>query len=281
MARHNKKRNTGLLYEFLVRTISDAIIEGNKKKRDQALSIIRKHFVPGSELHKEFRLFHSLAATTVKSASVADSILEAARKASAKCDNKELDYEKSLLIRSINHNINENKFYDRRVPEYKIYATIQTLLNEWRDDNTTDIVQIAEFEHQLKEWLLQNKEVTKLEEVVDGSGDPLVERLMIKKLNERYKDNLTEAQSNIIRSYIFARDEESKEALSENLSHIKSDVVENIDNYLNENAGKDKYLDSKLKRAKERILKESVDQIDDLKIEKFLDISKLSEELLG
>ncbi len=280
MTRHNKKRNTGLLYEFLVRTISDAIIEGDETRRNTALSVVRKHFKPGTELHKEFRLFHSLAATTVKSSSVADAILESAKKASNVCDMSKLDHEKSLLIRSINHKLNDEGFFNRRISEYKIYATIQTLLNEWRTEGFSDIVKIAQFEEQLKEWLLEDKTVTTLQEEIEmSSSDPLVEKLMVKKFNEKYNNNLMEQQSEIIRSYIFAKEEDSLESLSESFENIKSSALNSIESYLSENTGKDKYLDEKLKKAKSLIVQESVDLIDDEKVEKFLDISKLTEEL--
>lgn len=279
MSRHNKKRNTGLLYEFLVRTISDSIIEGDEKRRDLSLSIVRKHFIPGSELHKEFRLFHSLVATTVRSSSVADSILESAKKASMIFDENKLDHEKSMLIRSINHKINDESFFDRRVPEYKIYATIQTLLNEWRSGELNDIVKLAQFEEQLKEWLLQDKKITTIDEELKIQADPLIEKLMIKKINERYKDNLTEEQANIIRSYIFAKDEETRKMLNESLVNIKEKALESIDLYLKENVGKDKYLEDKLRKAKDLILKENVEDVDDHKVERFLDISKLRQEL--
>ena len=68
---HNKRRNAGLLYEFLVRTISQALVEGNQKKSSTALKILRRHFKPGTELHKEFRLINALVRSTVSSESVA------------------------------------------------------------------------------------------------------------------------------------------------------------------------------------------------------------------
>jgi len=281
MTRHNKKRNTGLLYEFLVRSISDSVIEGDEKRRNTALSIIKKHFTVGSELYKEFRLFNSLAASTVKSSSVADTILEAAKKASSMCDIEKLDYEKSLLIRSINHGLGDGYFYDRKISEYKIYATIQTLLNEWRSGEYSDIVALAQFEEQLKEWLLKEKKSNSLNEETTSFPvrDPLVEKLMIKKINEKYNDSLNEEQANIIRSYIFAKDEVTKNKLVESLELIKTKTLNEIDSYFTVSAGKDKFFDEKLKKAKSLILKENVDSIDDEKIEKFLDISKLGQEI--
>lgn len=269
MARHNKKRNVGLIYEFLVRTASEAIIEGNDSRRDTALKIIKKHFGKKGELYKEFRLFHSLIATTVKSESVADRILESAKEASRNYDESILDHEKSLLIRSINHNLNDNNFYDRRVNEYTIYATVQTLLNEWRKKTPSDIVVVAEYEQQLKEWLMKEKKVSTVDEV--SEADPLVEKLMLKKFNERYA-GLTEDQSNLIRSYIFS-DGETKDKMGQ----IKESTLNKIDSYLKDKAKKG-FITEKLQRAQKIIQDISTEPNDD-NIRKFLDVAKLNQEI--
>ena len=126
---HNKKRNTALLYEFLVRTIASALVEGDKKTSSTALKILRRYFKPGTQLYKEFRLFNALVKTTVSSSAVTSSIIAEAKAAAQTADIVALDREKSLLIRSINHALNIDNFYDHPVSEYRTYATIQTLLN--------------------------------------------------------------------------------------------------------------------------------------------------------
>ncbi len=270
MTRHNKKRNTGLLYEFLVRAASEAIIEGDDKNRDVALKIIKRHFARNSELYREFRLFHSLAATTVQSETVADSILEAAKHAAKQYNARNLDHEKSMLIRSINHNLNNNKFYDRRVSEYTIYATIQTLLNEWRRSTPSDIVKVAEYEQTLREWLLQPKSVSTVDDTSDA--DPLVEKLMLKKFNERYGGNLTAEQADLIRSYVF-----SDGNMTEQIDKLKETTLNEIGNYLKEHG--DSYLTQKLERAQTLILESKIDESDEC-VEKFLDIAKLKHEIV-
>ncbi len=275
MPNHNKKRNVGLLYEFLVRTMSDAVVENDAHRRDTALSIIKKHFKKDSEIYKEFRLFHSLAATTVESDSVADSILQSAKEVSRKYDAQKLDRQKSLLIKDINHNIQDSSFYHRRFNEYTTYATIQTLLNEWRNPVPSDIVKVAEYEDNLKKWLLSEKKVSKLED--EEHTDPLVEKLMLKKFNERYGDSLTNEQADIIRSYIF-----SQEKVEDKLKEVKEQAVQNISNFLADPKNKgDKYLSEKLKKAKVIIESTVTSEIDDQKVEKFLDIAKLMHEING
>ena len=101
-----------LLYEFLVQTISKSLIDDDKKKSSAALKILRKHYKPGTQLYKEFRLINALAKTTVSSEHVAASILKEAKAAATSMDHDSLDREKSLLIRNINHNINDDNFYN-------------------------------------------------------------------------------------------------------------------------------------------------------------------------
>ena len=88
---HQKKRNSGLLYEFLVHCISRALVENDQKKSAAALKILRRHFKPGTELYKEFRLINSLIKTTVSSESVASSIVTEAKAAARSHDIKVLD----------------------------------------------------------------------------------------------------------------------------------------------------------------------------------------------
>ena len=115
MSAHNKKRNTGLLYEFLIHTISQALVDDDKRKSSRALKIIKSHFKPGTELYKEFRLINSIMKTTVSVESVASSILGEAKVAARSHDVDSLDREKSLLIRSINHQLNDDHFYDQQI----------------------------------------------------------------------------------------------------------------------------------------------------------------------
>lgn len=273
MPNHNKKRNVGLLYEFLVRTMSDAVVENDAHRRDTALSIIKKHFKKDTEIYKEFRLFHSLAATTVESDSVADSILESAKEVSRKYDAQKLDRQKSLLIKDINHNIKDANFYHRRFNEYTTYATIQTLLNEWRKPIPSDIVRVAEYEDNLKKWLLSEKQSSPIED--EEHTDPLVEKLMLKKFNERYGDSLTNGQADIIRSYIF-----SQEKIEDKLKEVKDQAVQNISKFLANPKNKgDTYLFEKLQKAKVIIESTVISEVNDQKVERFLDIAKLMHEI--
>ena len=133
--KHNKKRNVGLLFAQLSQSVSESMVEGDIDKANKALSIVKRHFNPGTELFKEFRLFRAIVATSVPSDSLASSIIGEAKAASKKIDTRLLKQQKSALIKDINYNLKEETFYDRRVSDYKIFATVQTLLSEWRNES--------------------------------------------------------------------------------------------------------------------------------------------------
>lgn len=276
--KHNKRRNSLLIYEFLVRTISKSLIEDDKKGSAAALKILRKHFKQGTELYKEFRLMNSLAKTTVSSEHVAASILKEAKIASEAFDFQKLDREKSILIRNINHILNDENFYDQHVNEYRTYATIQTLLNEWKSSNK-DLHRMAHFEDQLMKHLVTVKTpVSDTTIAEDTSGTArLLMKVMTKKLNEKYNGVLNEHQKSLIKAYAYSAASEDQTSIKMKLQEIKSELVGLIDGYKSE--VQNDYLKNKLSETKTVLLEENLETIDDSTVTRFMLYAKLNDEL--
>lgn len=281
--KHNKRRNTGLLYEFLVRTISQALVEGDQKRSSTALRLIKKHFKQGTELYKEYRLINALMKSTVSSQAVASSILTEAKSAARSYDVSKLDKEKSLLIAAINRSINNELFYDQPVNEYKMYATIQTLLNDWRtSDDKRDIQRLAKYENSLVEWLQsqkseQNDEIVTVENV---GTNRLLMKTMMKKLNEKYNKVLIPEQKELIRAYAFSTASNDVASVKLKLQELKERLFAEIDRYVSENVH-DSYINSKLTEVKGMIQNETMDVIDDNLVTRFMLYTKLNSELIG
>lgn len=277
---HNKKRNTALLYEFLIRTISSALVEGDKKKSSTALKILRRHFKQGTQLYKEFRLFNALIKTTVSSDAVAASILNEAKTAARVFDVNELDREKSLLIRNINHAINDENFYDQPIAEYRLYASIQTLLNEWRKPaGMVDIQVIADYENQLRDWLVTEKKKVEQPLIDESPGTArLLMKVMMKKLNEKYSSSLNDEQREIIKAYAFSAANDDQTTIKKKLEEIKTSLLESIDGYSKQKS-ENTFLVEKLQNTKSKILSESFDNVDDSVVSKFMLYSTLRHEL--
>ncbi len=275
--KHNKRRNSLLIYEFLVRTISKSIIDDDKKKSATALKILKRHFKPGTELYKEFRLMNALAKTTVSSEHTAASILSEAKNAVKSFDGQKLDREKSILIRNINHTLNDENFYDQHVNEYREFATIQTLINEWQSASK-DLHVVAKFEDQLMKQLVTEKVPSAdstISEDTTGSARLLM-KVMTKKLNEKYSGVLNEQQKSLIKAYAYSTASDDQTSISMKLQEIKTELIDLIDGY--ETVAND-YLKNKLQETKSTLLSESLELVDDETVTRFMLYSKLKDEL--
>lgn len=276
---HNKKRNSILLYEFLVSSISKSLVEDDKRKSSAALKILRRHFKKGTNLYREFRLINSLIKTTVSSPQVAARILKEAKDAALQLNENDLDREKSLLIRNINHTINEVGFYDQHIAEYRMCASIQQLINEWRSKDA-DIGKVAEYEDQLVQWLLAPK--TTINEHTIAEDTPGTSRLlmsvMTKKLNEKYSGVLNEQQKGLIKAYALSSATSDTSHLKNKLQEIRQDLLGSINSYLEEVKALP-HLSNKLMETKTELLNENVEEINDSTITKFMVYSKLKGEL--
>ena len=277
---HNKKRNAALLYEFLIRTISSSLIEGDKKVSSIALKILRWYYKPGTQLYKEFRLFNALIKTTVSSDAVASTILREARLAVGAIDATTLDREKSLLIRNINYSIKNENFYDQPIAEYRLYATIQTLINEWRKPSgSADIASLAIYENTLREWLLSEKKSEDHTLIDETPGTTrLLVKVMMKKLNEKYSALLNEDQQEIIKAYAFSTANDNQVAIKKKLEEIRNSLLRSIDEYAIQKQDNE-YIINKLHDTKSMILSESFDVVNDNIVSRFMLYSTLHQEL--
>ena len=276
---HQKKRNAGLMYEFLVSSISRALVEDDKRRSAAALRVIKKHFKPGSELYKEFRLINSLMKTNVSNHTVAANILQEAKRAARSHDYAALDREKSLLIRSINHGLKDDMFYDSAIKEYRMYATLQTLINDWRSA-TPDLERMARYEDQVVTWLTSKKDSADTSGVLDESPgtNRLLMKVMMKKLNEKYNGVLSPMQKEIVRSYAWSTTHDSNKMITEQLKSVQHTLVGAISEYIDTHPV-EKALITKLTTTREKLLAENVDSVDDATVTRFMLYSKLDSEL--
>ena len=275
---HNKKRNVGIIYEQLLRKISASLIEGDEKTANIALSILKKHFKQGSQLYREFRLFQALVKTTVPSESLATRILQEAKSAAKNFNLHELEKEKSQLIKEINHALNDNRFYHQHVANYRSFATIQTLLNDWRRDQSGDFSRITSYEKKVHQWLLAEKKGPASSQQVDTDINNLTVRVMTEKFNQKYGITLNDEQSSLIKEYVFSQATEKTAGLVTFLEQIKAVTLTELRDFA---AGcQNKILNEKMDHVRRNVVDLSTENIDDDTISRFLLICKLKQELL-
>jgi len=197
--RHSKFKNTGVLFELLVRQIaSDTLNE----KNSPALSIIKKHFKNGSELSKELKLYQYLVKENFDNSYKAQEFLNIVLSERKKLNEGVLKREKYNLIKTINERFTTNDFFKYRVSNYKSLASIYKLFENSEGVSPKEWVEC-------KNVILEN--VTKKpkaerevnSEYVNESKDVrlLAYKFLVDKFNEKYK-GLTTEQKSVLRNYI-------------------------------------------------------------------------------
>lgn len=232
MAKHNKKRNVGLLHEQLILLASKNIIEGNIEFANKIFSIIEKHFSKGTELLKEFQLFNALANTTIANNDlIARRIIDESRLACSNHNYEKLELEKSRLIKEINLTLDKEIVYNQKISNYKIFSTIQALLNEWRGkESKLNPSERIEYEIVLENWLLENgKKIKETQEYLNKTenANPLVLNIMINKFNKKYGEKLNNEQINLLNASL----ESNNDKVVSIIENIKSKAKVSLDKF--------------------------------------------------
>ncbi len=275
--KHNKKRNVGILFSQLSEYISAALVEGREKDAHTALGIVKRHFVKGTELHREFRLFRALVTTSVPNPSLASSIILEAKEASRGMDITRLRQEKSALIKDINYKIAEQGFYSRRVNEYKAFATVQTLLNHWRRKDS-DVAIVTKFETSLHEHLLREKKSVALETLATPDVNRLTVQIMQEKLHERYGQVLNESQSALLKQYVFSKQANSTSSMLKSLEQVKVSATTSLSSF--EKECDNVVLKEQISAVRKKITELPIEQVDDSVMSQYLTLMKLTEEFV-
>lgn len=274
MSKHNKKRNVGIIYELLLRYISNSLVENRKADAQKALNIIEKRFKKGTQLYKEFRIFNALAKSTVSGTHIAAAVLQEAKGACRNTNPEQLKREKSSLIKDINYKLNDSNFYYRSVPEYKTYATIQTLFNEWRKGDDSNFTKMIEYEKSIVDWLITEKlDNSPKNDVTEH--DALIFKIMSEKINKKYENEFNDEQRKIIQAYAILNEEPEK--MTQFLSEIKTKTINTLQSFKKEN--NNDFVHNKIDMVLEKINQLDVSNVDDNLVSKYLTVSKLKEEI--
>ena len=222
--KHNKIRNTGLLFEFLLRQITSDVLN---KDNGPAVKIVKEKFNENTELGKELALYNILITKKFKSDSKADYFINEVMKARGDLNNSTLRRERYNLIKEIQSNYNLQKFMSSKVPNYKTYASIFTLF-EFNKSLSPD--QKTESFFNIMEHVTTNDKSIKLSETVKTLPDDedlriLTYKTLLEKFNQKYT-KLSAAQKNLLREYInnVSNTNSLKDTLKEIVKGLKEDL---------------------------------------------------------
>ena len=198
--RHNKLRNTGLLFEFLLRQVTVDVL--NKDKESDALKIIKKRFNEHTEVGKELALYNLLVSKKFKSDKKADFFLSEILRHRDKLNNSVLRREKYNIIKEIKEKYDVNQLFSSKVPDYKVFASIYKLFEGFNDLNPDEKTESYFIIIEGITTFNKTKSDTFLPKVLkDKDLRILSYKVLLEKFNKKYS-NLTDEQKKVLKEYI-------------------------------------------------------------------------------
>ena len=204
--KHNKIKNTAILYELLSRQITVDVL--NDTKSPKSVKLFKEFFNKNTELGKEYELYSILLEKKYKNDSHASQLVEAVVKSRRKLSNRRLNNEKYNLIKTIKENYDIKEFFNTRIPNFKIMASVYKLFGtetgkeDFGPVQRTDSV-ITITEHITQNTTHSNKTNKVVKEFKEQGKDLrlLSYQLLVDKFNSKYK-TLNENQKNLLKEYI-------------------------------------------------------------------------------
>jgi len=228
--KHNKFRNTGVLFELLVRQIASDTLANTDSK---AVKIVKKFFT-NSELAKEHKLYHTVLTAPRLSEGKAESLINAIVDQAKKLKKEELLKEKYNLIKEIKKHYNLESFFKSKVNNYKTLAAAYTLFeaameNKFIEPKQIVINKLTIMEHITKKQLIENNDSDELKSFnkEDKNIRILAYRMLIEKFNSKYSD-LSDRQKLVLKEFInnISNPEHLKEFINENLNKVKKELTD-------------------------------------------------------
>ena len=228
--KHSKFRNTGLIFELLVKQIAVDTLNGSDSP---AVGIIKNFYANKSSLAKEYKLYEFIVKNKNVSQSRAEAIVSTITEVSRKLDLKTLKVQKYELISEIKNKYNIEEFFGMQVRDYKPLAALYCLLEAQNNDNLINPKVLIDNKTTILEHLTsapQNEEEVKdtlIEEYSKYDKDLklLTFKFLLEKFNDKYR-NLLPEQKNILKEFITSVNSQSRlrTLVNEEMNKIASAV---------------------------------------------------------
>jgi hypothetical protein len=228
--KHNKYKNTGILFELLVRQITSDTVSG---KNSPAINLIRKYFSK-TELAKEHKLYQTLVDSKVINEVKAETLINTTLELSTRLNRSNLRRDKYNLIKEIKAQYDIEEFFKAKINNYTQLAAVYNILEA---KNATEFInpdQIIENKNTLLEHIVR-KDVVKVENkdqvleeyaTMDNSTKLLVYKILLEKFNEKYV-SLSPKQKSVLKEYInnISNTVKLREFVNENFEALRDELT--------------------------------------------------------
>ena len=226
--KHSKYRNSGILFELLVRQTTADLIANRDSK---AVKILKKYFT-NTELGKEYALYNNMITSPKLSESKAEMLISTIVEQYKKLNKETIQKLKYNLIKEIKQSYDIDEFFKAKVDNYK---TLAAIYNTLESQNTKDVDvrqvflnKVVVLEHVTKSKL-DNMPASKsiMEELMQEDKEIrlLTYKILVEKFNEKY-DGLSARQKDVLKHYIVSISDTTKlnQYVNTQLTEIKSEI---------------------------------------------------------
>lgn len=230
LIKHSKFKNTGILFELLVRQITTDTLSG---KNSEATNILKKYFSK-TELGREYKLYDSLLKRTNLTEGKAEVVIGTILESAKQLNRSALKRQKYNLINEIKNHYDLEEFFKTKLPHYKSQAAIYTLIEAANSDKKQSHEQIINNKLVLLEHLTSSiKKADKPKEDVinefsqyDKDTRILTYKILLEKFNTKYSDFST-SKKLILKEFINSVDNTDKLKVFYNtkIDEMKNELV--------------------------------------------------------
>ena len=207
--KHSKFKNTGILFELLVRQITLEVLNGDTTEK--AKNIVREFFSSKTELNKELRLYELLLKEKYNSESRAEKFIDTINEAHDRINQPKLQKEKYNLIKTINESFNMDEFLSSPISNYKVLASIYKIFEAKKmgdydvkdvfNSKITLIENITSKPSKLVERKDEANQIVESYKKQDKDLRLLTYKILVETFNKKYS-NLDENQKQLLKQYI-------------------------------------------------------------------------------
>ena len=228
--KHSKYKNTGILFELLVRQITSDTLSGKDSK---ATGILKKYFVK-TELGREYKLYETLAKHKNLTEGKAEVVITSVIESSKNLNRGTLKRQKYNLIKEIAKHYNLDEFFKTKLPSYKVHAALYTLVEIYNSENLSNPDQIIENKISILESLTTRAiDKQKVEDdlmtefqTYDKDLRILTYKVLLEKFNGKYA-SLNDNQKQVLKEFINSVDStpKLKSFYNDKIQEIKSELT--------------------------------------------------------
>ena len=254
--KHSKYKNTGILFEMLVRKLTSETMSSDKTV---TIDIIKKYFGKNTELAKELQLYNSIIKEQHKSEARALDYIRTIRESYNRLNQSVLKRQRYNLVKEISENFVFERVSKIHIKNYKALASIYMLFEYKDSDNPKRLIECKNVI--LEHTLLTKKNIPLKDKILEEFSKQekdtrlLTYKLMIDKFNDKYSV-LSESQKKLLNKYI--TNVNDTEALREYVSK----VIPTLKKRLAEHA---KNIDEKVTQIKVQRLSEMLCNVETMK----------------